>query len=113
MNDDNRAVVAGCVAATKALLRQEDLNVEQVDLFEIHEAFAAVMVQCQRDLNIPHTKLNVNGGCIALGHPLGATGGIMTGTLLDELERRQLKTGLVATSGAAGAGTALLIERLP
>ena len=112
VNDDNRAVVAGCVAATKALLRQEDLNVEQVDLFEIHEAFAAVMVQCQRDLNIPHTKLNVNGGCIALGHPLGATGGIMTGTLLDELERRQLKTGIVATSGAAGAGTALLIERL-
>ncbi|MDA7855877.1 acetyl-CoA C-acyltransferase, partial [Pseudomonadales bacterium] len=88
------------------------LNVEQVDLFEIHEAFAAVMVQCQRDLNIPYTKLNVNGGCIALGHPLGATGGIMTGTLLDELERRQLKTGIVATSGAAGAGTALLIERL-
>ena len=70
------------------------------------------MVKCQRDLEIPDSKLNVNGGCIALGHPLGATGAIMAGTLLDELERRDLRLGIVAASGAAGLGSALLIERI-
>ncbi len=70
------------------------------------------MVKCQQELGIDNEKMNVNGGCIALGHPLGATGAIMAGTLLDELERRDLKTGIVAASGAAGAGTALMIERL-
>jgi acetyl-CoA C-acetyltransferase len=63
-------------------------------------------------LNIPSDKLNVNGGVIALGHPMGATGSIMMGVLIDELERRSLKRGVVATSGAAGSGTALLVERV-
>ena len=111
VNDDSRTVIAGCVAATQELMRREQLSASDVDLFEIHEAFAATMVKCQRDLGIDDSKLNVNGGCIALGHPLGATGAMMTGTLLDELERRELKLGIVAASGAAGAGTALLIER--
>lgn len=111
VNDDTRAVISGCVAATEQLMRRENLEAEDIDLFEIHEAFAATMIKCQRDLNIDDSKLNVNGGCIALGHPLGATGAIMTGTLLDELERRDLKRGIVAASGAAGAGTALMIER--
>jgi len=105
-------VIAGCVAATKALMQQENLTESDVDLFEIHEAFAATMVKCKQELGIDDSKLNVNGGCIALGHPLGATGAIMAGTLLDELERRDLKTGIVAASGAAGAGTALMIERI-
>jgi acetyl-CoA C-acetyltransferase len=112
VNDDTRTVIAGCVAATKALMEKEKLKESDIDLFEIHEAFAATMVKCQQELGIDADKLNVNGGCIALGHPLGATGAIMAGTLLDELERRDLKTGIVAASGAAGAGTALMIERV-
>ncbi len=112
VNDDTRTVIAGCVAATKSLLAKEGLSADDIDLFEIHEAFAATMVKCKQELGIDDDKLNVNGGCIALGHPLGATGAIMTGTLLDELERRNLKTGIVAASGAAGAGTALMIERV-
>lgn len=112
VNDDTRTVIAGCVAATQALLAKEGLSADDIDLFEIHEAFAATMVMCKQELGIGDEKLNVNGGCIALGHPLGATGAIMTGTLLDELERRNLTTGIVAASGAAGAGTALMIERL-
>ena len=67
--------------------------------------------KCQQDLGISDDKLNVNGGVIALGHPMGATGAIMTGTLLDEMERRGVRRGIVAASGAAGAGSALLIER--
>ena len=110
--DEPLLVLSGCVAATKKLLATENLSVADIDLFEIHEAFAATMIKLQQDLSIPSEKLNVNGGVIALGHPLGATGAIMLGVLLDELERRQLRTGLVATSGAAGLGTALLIERL-
>ncbi len=112
INDDIHTVIAGCVAAAKELMRREGLGPDDIDLFEIHEAFAATMVYCQQELGVSSDKLNVNGGCIALGHPLGATGAIMTSTLLDELERRDLKTGIVSVSGAAGAGTALLIERV-
>ena len=83
-----------------------------MDLFEIHEAFASTMIHCQHELEIDDEKLNVNGGCIALGHPMGATGSIMMSTLVDELERQDLSTGIVATSGAAAAGPAILIERL-
>lgn len=111
-NSDIYSVITGCVAATKALLAQENLTVDDIDLFEIHEAFAATMVMGKQVLGIDDDKLNVNGGCIALGHPLGATGTIMLSTLLDELERRDLSTGIVAASGAAGAGSALLIERI-
>ncbi len=82
-----------------------------MDLFELHEAFAATVVKCQRDLGISDDKLNVNGGVIALGHPLGATGAIMAGMLLDEMERRDVRRGVVAASGAGGSGSALLIER--
>jgi acetyl-CoA C-acetyltransferase len=99
------------VAAAGRLLREQDLSASSVDLFELHEAFAATTIKCQRDLDIPADRLNVNGGVIALGHPMGATGAMMAGTLLDELERRDLINGIVAASGAAGAGSALLIER--
>jgi len=98
--------------ATQKILAQNNLKVSDVDIFEIHEAFAATMIHCQRELDIDMAKLNVNGGCIALGHPMGATGSIMMSTLIDELERQDLRTGVVATSGAAGAGTAILIERI-
>ena len=112
VNDDPLLVLSGCMLATKEILSQNNLKVADIDLFEIHEAFASTMIHCQKELKIDDAKLNVNGGCIALGHPMGATGSIMVSTLIDELERRDLKFGIVATSGAAGAGTALLIERI-
>ncbi|MDZ4730271.1 MAG: acetyl-CoA C-acyltransferase [Xanthomonadales bacterium] len=111
IGDDPLMVLSGAVAATGKLLQQQKLTADDIDLFEIHEAFAATVIKAQRDLNIPNEKLNVNGGVIALGHPLGATGAIMLGTLLDEMERRDLKRGIVAASGAAGGGAAMLIER--
>jgi acetyl-CoA C-acetyltransferase len=110
-SDDPLLVLSGAVAATGKLLRKTGLSPADIDLFEIHEAFAATIFKCRRDLDIPDEKLNVNGGCIALGHPLGATGAIMLGTLLDEMERRDVSRGIVAASGAAGSGTAMLIER--
>ena len=111
-SDDPLQVLTGCVAATEKLLRSQKLSVDDIDLFEIHEAFAATVLKARADLGIPIEKLNVNGGVIAMGHPLGATGSIMMGMLLDEMERRDLTLGVVATSGAAGLGTAILIERL-
>ena len=112
VNDDPLLVLSGCMLATQKILIQSNLQVSDVDLFEIHEAFASTMIHCQQELNLDDEKLNVNGGCIALGHPMGATGSIMMSTLIDELERQDLRTGIVATSGAAGAGTAILIERI-
>jgi len=111
-SDDPLQVLTGCVAATQKLLDSQGLSVDDIDLFEVHEAFAATIIKLKNELAVPDHKLNVNGGVIAMGHPLGATGAIMLGSLIDELERRDLKTGLVATSGAAGSGTAVLIERL-
>ena len=111
VNDDPLLVLSGCLMATQKLLQDTNLSVKDIDLFEIHEAFASTIIYAQRVLNIPDDKFNVNGGCIALGHPMGATGSIMLSSLLDELERQDLSTGIVSTSGAAGAGTAILIER--
>lgn len=111
-SDDPLQVLSGCIAATKKLMTEQNLQTSDVDLFELHEAFAATVVKCQQELDIPTDKLNVNGGVIALGHPMGATGAIMTGTLIDELERRDQTLGIVAASGAAGSGSALLIERV-
>ncbi len=111
-NDDPLQVLGGCVKASQRLLTDTGLSSADIDLFELHEAFAATVVRAQHELDINEDKLNVNGGVIALGHPMGATGAIMLGTLLDELERRDLQRGLVAASGAAGAGSALLLERM-
>lgn len=111
VNDDPAFVLSGCLAATQRILSDMKLTVNDVDLFEIHEAFASTIIHTQKALDIPDNKLNVNGGCIALGHPMGATGSIMMSTLLDEMERQDLSLGIVSTSGAAGAGTAILIER--
>jgi acetyl-CoA C-acetyltransferase len=110
-SDDPLQVLSGCVAASQRLMKEQGLQASDVDLFEVHEAFAATVVKIQRDLDIPDDKLNVNGGVIALGHPMGATGAIMAGVLLDELERRDLRQGIVSASGAGGSGSALLIER--
>jgi len=108
---DPLQVLSGCVSATERLLREQNLAATAIDLFELHEAFAATTIKAQQDLGINDDKLNVNGGVIALGHPMGATGAMMAGTLLDELERRDLGIGVVAASGAAGSGSALLLQR--
>lgn len=105
-------VVGGCLDATQQLLNENNLTVADIDLFEIHEAFAATVIKTRRALEIDDDRLNVNGGVIALGHPMGATGAIMTGTLIDELGRCDLGLGVVAASGAAGSGSALLLERV-
>ena len=97
-------------AALKAL-KKANLTVEDIDIWEMNEAFAAAVLKFQRDLNIPNDKLNVNGGAIALGHPLGATGAILVGVALNELERRQLKTALITLCVGGGMGVATIIQR--
>jgi acetyl-CoA C-acetyltransferase len=98
-------------AAEKALKRA-GMAVGDIDLFELNEAFAAVVLRFMQALNVGHDKMNVNGGAIAMGHPLGATGAMILGTLLDELERRSLSTGLATLCVGAGMGTATIIERV-
>jgi acetyl-CoA C-acetyltransferase len=97
---------------SRKALNRAGMKPEDIDLFEINEAFASVVLRFMRELNVPHDKLNVNGGAIALGHPLGATGAMILGTLVDELERRNLATGLVTLCIGAGMGTAMIVERV-
>ncbi len=104
-------VVSGCVTATTEILRRNGLSTFDVDVFEIHEAFAATIVKLTRELDLSLDKVNVNGGCIALGHPMGATGAIMVSTAIDELYRADGELAVVAASGAAGSGSALLLRR--
>jgi len=100
------------VTAAKKVLAKAGMSINDIDLFEINEAFAVVPMKFMRDLNVDHNKVNVNGGSIALGHPIGATGSIIIGTLLDELERRDLSTGLVTMCAAGGMAPAIVIERV-
>jgi acetyl-CoA C-acetyltransferase len=93
-------------ALAKAKMRRDDIA-----LFELNEAFASVVLRFMQQLEVPHEQINVNGGAIALGHPLGATGAMVLGTLLDEMERRDLPTGLVNLCVGAGMGTATILER--
>jgi len=104
-------LTGGQLAVQKAL-KKAGLSPQDIDLFEFNEAFAATVLKFQRDLNIDPEKLNPNGGTIAMGHALGATGGMLMATLLDELERRELRYGVVAISGGAGVGAATVIERI-
>lgn len=105
-------MLTGPTPATKKVLDKAGMTVDDIDLFELNEAFAAVVLKWMKDLNIPHEKVNVNGGAIAMGHPLGATGAMILGTVLDELERRDLKRGLVTLCIGAGMGIATIIERV-
>jgi acetyl-CoA C-acetyltransferase len=100
------------VPATRRALKKAGMTIGDIDLFEINEAFAVVPLKVMRDLGIPRDKVNVNGGAIALGHPLGATGGMLLGTLLDELERRDLTTGLVTLCIGGGMGVTTILERV-
>ncbi len=100
------------VPAARKVLEKAGLTVDDIDLWEINEAFAVVAEKFIRDLKLDRSKVNVNGGAIALGHPIGATGAVLIGTMLDELERRQLKRGLVTMCAAGGMAPAVIIERV-
>jgi acetyl-CoA C-acetyltransferase len=88
------------------------MTAADIDLFECNEAFAAVVLRFMEALGIGHDKVNVNGGAIAMGHPLGASGAMLLATLIDELERRDLTTGVVTLCVGAGMGTAMIVERV-
>jgi acetyl-CoA C-acetyltransferase len=98
-------------AARKALARA-GLSIEDIDLVEINEAFAAVVLRFVKDMGLSLDRVNVNGGAIAMGHPLGATGGMILGTLLDELERQEKRYGLATLCVGGGMGIATIIERV-
>jgi hypothetical protein len=98
-------------AAEKALKRA-GMRAADIDLYDLNEAFASVVLRFMEVMAVPHDRINVNGGAIAMGHPLGATGAMILGTLLDELERRGASTGLAALCVGAGMGTATIIERI-
>jgi len=105
-------MLTGPQPATEKVLRRAGMTTSDIDLFELNEAFAAVVLHYMNELDIPHDKINVNGGAIAMGHPLGATGAMILGTVLDELERRDLSTALVTLCIGGGMGTATIIERV-
>jgi acetyl-CoA C-acetyltransferase len=109
---DPTIMLTGPTPATRKLLDRAGLTVEDIDLFEINEAFAAVPLKYAKDLGIPADKINVNGGAIAMGHPLGATGAMLVGTVLDELERTGGRRALITLCIGAGMGVATLIERV-
>ena len=112
MGDSPTLMLNAPVPATRKVLAKAGLTIDDIDLFEINEAFAVVAEKYIRDLKLDRDKVNVNGGAIALGHPIGATGSILIGTLLDELERRDLRRGLVTMCAAGGMAPAIIIERV-
>ena len=105
-------MLTGPTPVTQKLLKRLGMEVGDIDLFELNEAFASVVLRYMQALNIDHDKINVNGGAIAMGHPLGATGAMILGTVLDELERTGKSTALVTLCVGAGMGTATVIERI-
>ncbi|CAN5373815.1 acetyl-CoA C-acetyltransferase [soil metagenome] len=105
-------MLTGPSLVTEKLLKKLKMEVSDIDLYELNEAFAAVVLRMMQALNIPHDKMNVNGGAIAMGHPLGATGAMILGTMLDELERSDKETALITLCVGAGMGTATVIERV-
>ena len=109
---DPTIMLTGPVPVTEKILRDSGMSIGDIDLFEVNEAFAAVVLRFMQAFNVSPDKVNVNGGAMAMGHPLGATGAIIIGTLLDELERRDLSTGLATLCIASGMGAATIIERV-
>jgi acetyl-CoA C-acetyltransferase len=105
-------MLTGPIPVTEKLLKKAGMTTKDIDLFELNEAFASVVLRYMQALDIDHAKINVNGGAIAMGHPLGATGAMIFGTVLDELERRNLNTALVTLCIGVGMGTATIIERV-
>ena len=109
---DPTIMLTGPMPATRKALAKAGLTVDQIDLFEVNEAFAAVVMRFMKEMQVPHDKVNVNGGAIAMGHPLGATGAMILGSLIDELHRRQLRYGLATLCVGGGMGIATIVERL-
>ncbi|WP_276719623.1 acetyl-CoA C-acetyltransferase [Pseudooceanicola nitratireducens] len=109
---DPTIMLTGPVPATERILATSGMSISDIDLFEVNEAFSSVVLRFMQAFDVDHSKLNVNGGAIAMGHPLGASGAIIIGTLLDELERRGLGTGLATLCVASGMGAATIIERM-
>jgi acetyl-CoA C-acetyltransferase len=105
-------MLTGPVDVTKKVLKRAGMTINDIDLFELNEAFASVVLRYLQAFDLDPAKMNVNGGAIAMGHPLGATGAMILGTVLDELERRNLSTALVTLCIGAGMGTATIIERV-
>lgn len=105
-------MLVGPAPATRKALKKAGMKLSDIDLFEVNEAFAVVPWHFMQELGIPHDKVNVNGGAIAMGHPLGATGGMLLGTVLDELEQRDLQVGLATLCIGGGMGIATIIERV-
>ncbi|VEE15532.1 acetyl-CoA C-acetyltransferase [Ectopseudomonas mendocina] len=109
---DPTIMLTGPAPATRKALAKAGLSVDDIDLFEVNEAFASVVMKFMKDMGVSEDKVNVNGGSIAMGHPLGATGCAILGTLLDELEKRQLRYGLATLCVGGGMGIATIIERI-
>ena len=109
---DPTIMLTGPVPAAQKALARAGMTIDQIDLFEVNEAFAAVPMRFMRELGVPHDKVNVNGGAIAMGHPLGATGAMILGTLIDELHRRGLRYGLATLCVGGGMGIATIVERI-
>ncbi len=109
---DPTIMLTGPVPVTEKILREAGMSVDDIDLFEVNEAFSAVVLRFMQAFGIDHARLNPNGGAIAMGHPLGATGAIVLGTLLDEMERSDRETGLATLCIASGMGAATIIERV-
>ncbi len=112
IGDDPTLMLNAPVPAAQKVLAQAGLTTADIDLWEINEAFAVVVEKFIRDLGLDRDKVNVNGGAIALGHPIGATGAVLIGTVLDELERRDLRRGLITMCAAGGMAPAIIIERV-
>jgi acetyl-CoA C-acetyltransferase len=108
---DPTIMLTGPAPATRKVLARAGMTMDQIDLVEMNEAFAAVVLRFMRDMDIPHEKVNVNGGAIAMGHPLGATGAMILGAVLDELDRREQRYGLVTLCVGGGMGVATIVER--
>src|SRR5665811_845228 len=109
---DPTIMLTGPMPAARKALAKAGLTIDQIDLFEINEAFAAVVMRFMKEMKVPHDKVNVNGGAIAMGHPLGATGAMIFGTLIDELHRRHLRYGMATLCVGGGMGIATIVERL-
>ncbi|KQO21060.1 acetyl-CoA acetyltransferase [Acidovorax sp. Leaf76] len=109
---DPTIMLTGPVPAARKALARAGMAIDQIDLFEVNEAFAAVPMRFMRELGVPHDKVNVNGGAIAMGHPLGATGAMILGTLIDELHRRGQRYGLATLCVGGGMGIATIVERI-
>jgi acetyl-CoA C-acetyltransferase len=105
-------MLTGPVPVTEKILRDSGLSIGDIDLFEVNEAFASVVMRFEQAFNVDHDRVNVNGGSIAMGHPLGATGAMILGTLLDELERSDRELGLTTLCIGSGMGAATIIERV-